>query len=274
MSRLTRNLDLYRLNRFAISLLKKQILGKNTRLSLRHDLQLSFLTMNGLHYGPLQQTGITMNKNEKNSPSDMQVKAIGVVYDALRQLDADGQQRVTDCVSKILNLAAPAAVSAPKRNIQDEEAEIVEEKPARQNDTDSHGAAEDGLEGISPIAQKWIRRSGLDAAKLSSVFSLGVDEIDLVAKSVPGKSVRARMLNVALLKGIASYLSGGVARINLAQLKGACTHYDAFDENNFYKHLKDFAPELSGNKETGYTLTARGFTDATSLIKQMTEKQK
>lgn len=204
----------------------------------------------------------------------MQVKAIGVVYDALRHLDADGQQRVIDCVSRILNLATSAAVSEPKRNIQEEEAETVEERPARRNETESHGVSEDGLEGVSPIAQKWIRRSGLDAAKLSSVFSLGVDEIDLVAKSVPGKSVRARMLNVALLKGIATYLSSGVARINLAQLKSACTHYDAFDENNFYKNMKDFAPEISGNKETGYTLTARGFTDATSLIKQMTEKQK
>lgn len=214
-----------------------------------------------------------MNKTEKNSPPDKEIKAIGVVYDALRQLDADGQQRVIDYVSRKLNLVTPAVVSAPKRNIQ-EEAGPVEDRSVRQNETGSHGVGEDGLEGVSPIAQKWIRRSGLDAGRLSSVFSLGVDEIDLVAKSVPGKSVRARMLNVTLLKGVAAYLSGGVARVNLAQLKDACTHYDAFDTNNFYKHLKNFAADISGSKEMGYTLTARGFTNATTLIKQMTEKQK
>jgi len=30
-------------------------------------------------------------------------------------------------------------------------------------------------------------RNGLEAEKLSAIFSLGIDEIDLVAKSVPGK---------------------------------------------------------------------------------------
>jgi hypothetical protein len=72
-----------------------------------------------------------------------------------------------------------------------------------------------------------------------------------------------------LLKGIAAYLSTGVARVSHEQLKEACLHYDAFDPANFATHMKDFAAEASGTKESGYTLTARGLTAATEIIKSI-----
>ncbi len=49
-------------------------------------------------------------------------------------------------------------------------------------------------------------RNGLTAKGLSGVFSLGVDEIDLIAKNVPGKSKTDRTHSVLLLKGVAAYL--------------------------------------------------------------------
>src|SRR3569833_2163130 len=57
-------------------------------------------------------------------------------------------------------------------------------------------------DGINPVALKWIKRSGLKATDLQPLFSLGIDEIDLVAKTIPGKSIRERLRNVLLLKGI------------------------------------------------------------------------
>ncbi len=71
------------------------------------------------------------------------------------------------------------------------------------------------------------------------------------------------------MKGIAAYLSTGVARVSHEQLKEACLHYDAFDPANFATHMKDFAAEASGTKESGYTLTARGLTAATEIIKSI-----
>jgi hypothetical protein len=49
----------------------------------------------------------------------------------------------------------------------------------------------------------------------------------------------------------------------------ACVHYDAFDANNFAAHMKNFSADISGTKEAGYALTARGLTSATELVKQM-----
>jgi hypothetical protein len=127
----------------------------------------------------------------------------------------------------------------------------------------------DDIDGINAVALKWMRRSGLDPKSLQTLFSLGIDEIDLVAKSVPGTSKRERMRSVLLLKGIAAYLGTGAPRITYEQLKEACLHYDAYDAANFAKNLKSFSSDTTGTKEAGFTLTARGLTSATDLLKEL-----
>lgn len=123
--------------------------------------------------------------------------------------------------------------------------------------------------GISPVAQKWIQRNGLQPEQLSSIFSLGGDEIDLIANKVPGKSKRTKMRSVFLLKGVAAYLSGGAARIAHDKIKETCLHYGAFDQPHFATYMKEFASEISGSKESGYTLTARGLANAAILVKEI-----
>jgi hypothetical protein len=77
------------------------------------------------------------------------------------------------------------------------------------------------------------------------------------------------MRSVLLLKGIAAHLGTGVLRMTYEQLKEACLHYNAYDGTNFARYLKAFAVDVGGAKEAGYTLTARGLTAATDLIKEL-----
>ena len=77
------------------------------------------------------------------------------------------------------------------------------------------------------------------------------------------------MRSVLLLKGIAAYLGTGAARVTYEQLKEASLHYDAYDSANFASYIKSFASEAGGTKESGYTLTARGLTTATDLVRGM-----
>jgi len=114
-----------------------------------------------------------------------------------------------------------------------------------------------------------MRRNGLTVEHLGRLFSLGSDEIDLVAKFVPGNSKNLRTRSVTLLKGIAAYLSTGASRITNEQIKEACLHYDAYDSPNHAKYLKGMAAELSGTKSGGFVLTARGLTAGTELIKEI-----
>lgn len=210
-----------------------------------------------------------MAKGENNVPLDPEVSAINAVVTALRDLDPPTQQNVIDYVVRRFKLRASSMEDAwttppPAPDAGPEPQEVLEEKPGTKGDQ-----GDDGLEGISPVARKWMSRNGFKTTDLSKLFSLGIDEIDLVAPKVPGKGKKNRMRSVLLLKGMAAYLGTGAARVNHEPVKDACVHYQAYDMDNFAKYLKQMAAEVGGSKETGYTLTPRGITAATELIKQI-----
>lgn len=198
---------------------------------------------------------------------DPEILAISQVNSALRSLDAAAQRRVLDYVARKLNVridsdSSLAGASGASRD--------YDEMPQRRESfREESQAADDDLDGISPVAKKWMRRSGFSADQLGKVFSLGVDDIDLVAKKVPGTSKRDKMRSVILLKGVAEYLATGAARVTYEKVREACLHYGAFDNTNFSKYLKSMASEVSGAKDTGYTITARGLTSATELVTEL-----
>ena len=207
-----------------------------------------------------------------DSDLDPEIAAITQVYAALRSLETPAQHRVLDYVlQKIgITLVSGQPQSAPPSNGGRWESDDREAPGERVVDDDATDLSEDdALDGVSPAAKKWIRRNSFATGQLSKVFSLGVDEIDLVAKKIPGTSMRDRARSVILLKGIASYLSTGVPRVTYEQIKETCQHYGAFDSPNFAKYLKTMASSVSGTKESGFSLTARGLTEATEMVRGM-----
>lgn len=199
---------------------------------------------------------------------DPEITAISDVYASLKDLDSEAQARVLSYVAGKLKLASPiteSQSSVDERREEEADARVTE----RLKETKNQGDEE--LEGVSPVAKKWMARNGLQPKQLGGVFSLGVDEIDLVAKTVPGKNKKERMRSVFLLKGVAAYLGSGAARFTHEQMKEACLHYDAFDAANFAVNFKSLASEVSGSKDSGYALTARGLANATEMVKSMTE---
>jgi hypothetical protein len=198
------------------------------------------------------------------SREDKEIAAIAEVYDALKELDTAAQQRVVEYVAKKLGITSPLGEGTDAFADPTVQGALTGADADRRSD-----AGEDALAGVSPIAKKWMQRNGLTADQLSHVFSIGGDEIDLIAKKVPGKSVRARMRSVFLLEGVAAYLAGGAPRFTHEKVKEACLHYNAYDVSNFAANLRDLAAEVSGGKESGYTLTQRGLASATEIVKQL-----
>jgi hypothetical protein len=205
---------------------------------------------------------------------DQEIVAISAVYSALKELAPDAQSRVLSYVAAKLNIEAPTAeidaVHRTKLSGDNAEQNERREEEAHEAKRDSN----DELEGISPVAKKWMARNGLEAAALSKIFSVSTDEIDLIAKTVPGSGNKDRMRSVFLLKGIAAYLGSGAARFSHAQIKETCLHYDAFDSTNFSKYLKSLSSEVSGSKDTEYALTPRGLASATEMVKEITQPHK
>jgi hypothetical protein len=217
-----------------------------------------------MRFGQITRRKSVAKISKESEPPE--IKAMSAVYSALQGLDQAVQLRVLRYTAEMLGLTLAAAhdnmtVNETDQTSRDRAVDVIPPLSATATDAD--------IEGISAVALKWMKRSGLEPTRLQTLFSLGIDEIDLIARAVPGDSKRERMRNVLLLKGIAAYLGTGVARVAYEQLKEACLHYDAYDATNFAKHLKSFASDVGGTKEAGYTLTPRGLTAATELIKEL-----
>ncbi len=201
---------------------------------------------------------------KKQTEGTTEVEALGIVFTSLKAIDSPAQLRVLRHAAEMLGLTSDV-VKATNRPINEHDESHPEDFDATTIITPETSSGD--TEGISSVALKWMKRSDLSPKRLQSLFSLGIDEIDLVAKAVPGSSKKERMHNVLLLKGIAAYLGTGVARVTFEELKEACLHYDAYDVGNFATSLKSFVGDIGGTKESGFTLTARGLTSATELIR-------
>lgn len=204
-----------------------------------------------------------MSRADTATDLDPEIRAISTVFAALKELDSEAQARVLAYVSQKLRLQSSFDAGPGRTAVQIEPVVAPVGRPLSQAED------EGGLEGVSPVAKRWMTRSGLAAEQLSELFSLGGDDIDLIARTVPGKSKSAKMRSVLLLKSIAAYLSSGAARVTHEELKEASLHYDAYDGSNFARQLASMASEVSGTKESGYSLTARGMAAATELVKSL-----
>jgi hypothetical protein len=203
---------------------------------------------------------------ESTTEIEPELVAMGAVHAALKELEPEVQKRVLSWVAAKLKLDYSIPEASMQRRDENERGGRPDASAA-----DEQGDTNGVLEGVSPVAKKWIARNGLQPTRLSTIFSLGGEEVDLIANTVPGRNKKERMRSVFLLKGVAAYLGTGAARFTHEQMKEACLHYDAFDAGNFAVHLKSFSSELAGTKDTGYTLTPRGLANATEMVKAITQ---
>jgi len=207
---------------------------------------------------------------ENTAPLDPEITAISEVYSTLKELQPDAQVRVLKYVLDKLHLSIPTASDGLRNRGALEERSVSPSLESAANG--KREGDEEDADGISPAGRKWIVRNGLNAKDLSSIFSIGGEEIDLVLKKVPGDKKSKRMRSVFLLKGLAAYLANGASRFTHSDVKETCLHYDAFDAANFATNFKGLSAEVSGTKETGYTLTARGLNSAAEIVKALVQK--
>src|SRR3954467_13393849 len=108
---------------------------------------------------------------------DPELQALSAVVAALQGLDREAQERVLAYVSRKLGIAQASDFAAIHSR------ERVADPNGNEPEASQSFSDQDNLDGVSPIAKKWIRRSGLATEQLGQLFSLGVDEIDVVAKT-------------------------------------------------------------------------------------------
>jgi hypothetical protein len=217
----------------------------------------------------VQEDKETVQSESKDLDDDPEFRAMQRVHAALAPLQAEARQRVLDYVIRRLSMKAAPGAEPFQRERPAASREAAAEPEVLSQEESADEPIDESLDGISPVALKWMRRSGFTSEQLGSIFSLGIDDIDLITKTIPGRGKGSRMQNILRLKGIARYLASGVARVSHDEFNDACSHYNAHDVPHFSENMRKLGGEISGTKETGYQLTAKGLTAATALIKEM-----
>ena len=209
-----------------------------------------------------------------NTNLQVEVEAITTVAKALEPLEPLARERVLNYVCGALSISLTSKLRSEERRqeVSKEDSPLPMDETHDETPFDMSGDS-GHLEGISPVARKWMSRSGLSEEQLGSIFSLSLDEIDLVADKIPGNAKRQKMRSVFLLKGIASFLGSGTARFKADEIKQVCMHYGALDGKNYATYLKELADEVSQSNGE-FKLTPKGMIAATNLIKEMQSNKK
>jgi hypothetical protein len=223
-------------------------------------------------------------KDIRSPEADAEIMAMSRIYDALDGLDSTAQSRVIRYVAGRLGLSevmergedsVGEAFRTRRTTIEPKQEPEVDAQLSRSASerANGRGAApgeDESLEmGLSPVALKWMKRGDISSDKIAKFFTIGVEEIDLVAKDVPGKNKAEKFRSVMLLKGVASYLGSGQPKVDHKALKEAAGHYRADPGKNVTTYIKNMGAEVSGTAATGYTLTPRGLAEAQELIRSM-----
>lgn len=204
---------------------------------------------------------VNLEQNHSTEIHDKEIEAIGKLYEILKNLPNQSVERVLSYMCRVfLKDTVKALGGMDKHNCNFENQNLS--KAPIQDENESHNE-------MNPIAVKWLKRNSVSIEELSLTFSVGLDEYDIVAKKIPGKSKKEKTKIIFLLMGAASYLKNGTLKFSHENAKETCQHYDAWDTDNFSTYLKTYVGEVSGNKSSGYILTARGLASATELIKQI-----
>jgi hypothetical protein len=120
-------------------------------------------------------------------------------------------------------------------------------------------------EGITLVAQAWMRRSGVTMSQIEQFFHIDGDGVSLI--SAVGRGKRQQTINTYLLMGVAELIRAGKAEFTDEAARNRCTSLGCYDMDNHSKTLGDFGNKITGSKKAGWKLTAPGLSDAAALLK-------
>ena len=174
-------------------------------------------------------------------------EAVPQIVELLSGLGPDEQKRAVSAAMILLSLSPTGSVVA--------------------GDDVQHG---DNPEGISTKASGWMKKYGIGADQLGHVFTVSVEEVDVIAASLPGGSKRQKTLEAYVLCGLRSFIHGGEGRFDDKEARALCLKLGCYDPANHSNYMKAFSNLITGSKDIGWRITNPGFERAAQIVKQLT----
>ena len=123
----------------------------------------------------------------------------------------------------------------------------------------------------NPQANRWVTQNSLSMDELEKVIHVDQDTVELIAGKVPGSSKKEITVRGYLLVGVKNLLASGVADAPEAEVVAFLKNLGQYGETNHSTYRKALTNRVTGNKDSGFKLTAVGHREAAALIKLMAE---
>src|SRR5262249_51316600 len=127
-------------------------------------------------------------------------------------------------------------------------------KPGR-GEEQEEGAGDDTGAGLGTAAKRWATKYEISKENLGHVFHIDGDKGDAILGHAPGRNDKERAINSYILAGLAEFLRTGDAKFTDKAARDICRKLGCYDPNNHSVYIKRPGNILSGNKDSGWTLT-------------------
>jgi hypothetical protein len=179
------------------------------------------------------------------------------LYDLLKPLEPGERSLIVKAVFTMLGDPSPVAAGAGS--------------PA-----DKGGAGSDfgggGADPGRPVpAQAWMKQNEITEEIISQAFHFENGKAEVIASDVPGQGKRPKTLSAYIIAGLSSFLSDGSGKVEDKDARSLCIKLGCYDSANHASIIKAMGNEMTGSKNTGWTLTAPGKKRAANLLKEMTK---
>jgi|GEM_PF-806352 len=190
---------------------------------------------------------------DKKSSIEMELNALMAVVKSLDSLSPEGRNWVLASAASKFGVQPPSISKAPsKGNVE----------------SASQQSEGDGLSSIqNPKVKKWIKDAQFTEEELESVFYSSGSEYQIIASDVPGTSKKDKTINAYILVGASRFLETGEPNFTDQEARVYCETIGCYDSTNHAKYMKDKGNYITGNKNSGWTLTMPGLKAAVEVIR-------
>ena len=174
-------------------------------------------------------------------------KSAATLYNLLAPLNAEDRQKVVR--GALAMLGEPAVVAAPDGG-------------------DNLGDQSNDLSGLGPRARHWLKKFSISPEHMEHVFHFDGGTVDLLDIEVPGSSKKLQTINSYLLVGAKQFLATDDPKFDDKSALEYCKQVGCHDAANHATNRTALGNKVTGNKGSGFSLSAPGLKAAADAIKK------
>lgn len=176
-------------------------------------------------------------------------KALNAIVDALQSLESPDRKR---------------AVLGALHFLEEDWVPLPQVKGVAQVETDENASEIGGA--FSASVKQWMKKNELTPEEIENVFHFENGKVNIIA-DLPGKGKRENTIALYILFGLGTYLFTGEPKFSDSDARATCAKHSAYDPNNHSGTMAALKSELTGDKQSGWTITMPGLKKGAKIAK-------